>query len=213
MVTRTRVKICGITRPQDAEAAAAAGADAIGLVFHPASPRGVDVETASVIARSVVPFVSLVGLFVDASSAWIMRVLGNVPLDMLQFHGSESPAACARYGRRYLKAVRMAPDVDLRQSAERYPVAAGLLVDAYRRGVPGGTGEVFDWGRVPTGLPLPVVLAGGLTVGNVATAIRQVRPVAVDVSSGVEVSPGVKDPAAIRDFIQEVRSVDDAGGR
>ena len=122
-----------------------------------------------------------------------------------------SPAACARYGRRYLKAIRMAPGADLPASAERYAAASGLLVDAYRPGVPGGTGEAFDWARVPRGLSLPVVLAGGLTVANVAAAVRQVRPAAVDVSSGVEVSPGVKDAAAIRNFMREVKRVDEAG--
>ncbi len=208
----TRVKICGITRVQDAEFAVDAGADAIGLVFHPPSPRAVDVETAAGIVLAVGPFVSVVGLFVDAPVAWIMRVLGNVSLDLLQFHGGESAAACARYGRRYLKAVRMAPGVNVRSVAERHTAAAGLLVDAYHPEQPGGTGEVFDWQRIPADLPRPLILAGGLTVANVAEAVRQVRPAAVDVSSGVEASPGVKDHVAIREFIQEARGVDDGCG-
>jgi phosphoribosylanthranilate isomerase len=204
----TRIKICGITREQDAQAAANSGADAIGLVFYEKSPRYVTVPQAIHIASAVPPFVSNVGLFVNASMDYVHAVLDEVPLDALQFHGEETPEFCAQFGRPWLKAIRIRPDEDLVQCAARYSDAQGLLLDAYVEGTHGGTGAVFDWKLVPYKLPLPVILSGGLNAGNVAEAIRQVRPYAVDVSSGVEASKGIKDAAKIAAFIKEVNNVD-----
>ncbi len=201
---RVRVKYCGITRAQDAARAAALGVDAIGLVFHPPSPRRVDLDAARRVAAALPPFVTTVGLFVDAPRAEVEEVLAAVPLDLLQFHGEEPPEYCRGFGRPYVKAVRMRPGVDLHRVAARYAEAAALLLDTYRRDLPGGTGESFDWERVPGDLPLPVILAGGLKPGNVAEAIRRVRPYAVDVSGGIEREPGVKDPERMAAFMQEV---------
>lgn len=204
---RTRVKICGITRPQDAIAAAQAGADAIGLVFYPASPRAVEIAQAQEIVAALPPFVTSVGLFVDAGEATIRQVLQSVPLDLLQFHGDESSAECRCYDRPYIKALRMREQVDVLATARHYHDAAGLLLDTYQAGVPGGTGERFDWRRVPAQLTLPVVLAGGLTPENVAEAVSTARPYAVDVSGGVESQKGIKDAYKIRSFIAEVERV------
>ncbi len=205
---RTRVKICGITRPEDALAAARAGADAIGLVFYPPSPRAVTRERAREIVQVLPPFVSVVGLFVNAQPAEVRAALAALPIDLLQFHGDEAPEECRIYGRPDIKAVAMAPGVDLQAVARRYVDAAGLLLDTHREGVRGGTGEVFDWSRIPPGLDRPIILAGGLTLENVAAAVQRVRPYAVDVSSGVEVSKGIKDAARIEAFIRGVNSVD-----
>ena len=211
-MTIPRVKICGITRIEDGLAAANAGADAIGLVFYEPRPRYVTVARAAAICASLPPFVTTVGLFVNASQAAIDHVLAQVPLDLLQFHGDEPAQFCSRFSRPWIKAVRMKDDVDLYRYAMEYREAAGLLVDSYVPGVPGGTGETFNWGRLPKDLPLPVVLAGGLHPGNVADAVAQVRPWAVDVSGGVEQktvqggrSGGVKDPSAIRAFIKSAK--------
>lgn len=204
---RTRVKICGITRVEDASAAARLGADAVGLVFYAKSPRAVSIPKAQELVRALPPFVTIVGLFVDAAPEEIRRVLAAVPLDLLQFHGNETPAACRGYGRAYIKAVRMARDTDLIGLARPYDDAAGILVDTYVQGVPGGTGQVFEWSRLPAGLACPMILAGGLTPENVAAAVTQVRPWAVDVSGGVEAAPGVKDAAKIAAFIRGVNSV------
>ncbi len=207
---RTRVKICGITRPEDAVAAARAGADAIGLVFYAPSPRAVSIEQARAVARVVPPFVSVVGLFVDASVETIREVLDQIPLDLLQFHGDECPADCGGYGRPYIKAVSMREGVDVAAYARSYPDAAGLLLDAYDPATPalrGGTGKTFDWSRVPADLPLPLILAGGLSADNVAEAVRRVRPYAVDVSGGVEASKGIKDAARIHAFMEQVAGV------
>lgn len=201
----TRVKICGITRVEDAKAAANAGADAIGLVFDRRSPRCVEIERAAAIARELPPFVTLVGLFVDATSARVEEVLRDVRLTLLQFHGDEAPEQCSRYGRPYIKAIRMRDGVDLTHEAARYADASGLLLDSFVADQAGGSGTTFDWGRVPRDLSKPIVLAGGLTVDNVRDAIRRVRPAAVDVSSGVEVSKGIKDPKKIAAFIAAVR--------
>src|SRR5690554_4034234 len=205
---RTRVKICGITRPEDALAAARAGADAIGLVFYPPSPRAVTRERAREIVQVLPPFVSVVGLFVNAQPAEVRAALAALPIDLLQFHGDEAPEECRIYGRPYIKAVAMAPGVDLQAAARRYVDAAGLLLDTHREGVRGGTGEAFDWSRIPPELDKPVILAGGLTPENVAEAVRRVRPYAVDVSSGVEASKGIKDAARIEAFVRGVNSVD-----
>ncbi len=207
---RTRVKICGITSERDALAAVEAGADAIGLVFYPPSPRAVDVGRARSVVRHLPPFVSVVGLFVDASPEEIHRVLEGVPIDILQFHGEETPEACAGYGRPFVKAIRMREGVDLHRAAETYGAASGLLLDTFRQGQPGGTGTAFDWNRIPEALAARVILAGGLDSDNVESAVRRVRPYAVDVSGGVEREKGVKDPAKIAAFMRGVRRGDDS---
>ena len=204
----TRIKICGITRVEDALAACAAGADALGFVFHPPSPRHVAPDTARQIVAALPPFVCAVGLFVDREADEIERTLEHVPLDMLQFHGDEAPEACARFGRPYLKAVRMRPEVDLLEYARRFGDARGLLLDAFVSGAHGGTGTRFDWRLVPANLPMPIVLSGGLTPENVGEAVQALRPWAVDVSSGVEADKGIKDAQRMRDFIAGVRRAD-----
>ncbi len=196
-----RIKICGITRVEDALVAAEAGADAIGLVFYPPSPRAVSVDQARRIIAALPPFVTTVGLFVNAGRDELNRILDAVPLDLLQFHGDESPAECEGYGRRYLKALRVQPGDDVLAGMARYPGAAGILLDTFVAGVPGGTGETFDWTRVPAHSGRPLVLAGGLTAENVRMAIAQARPYAVDVSGGVECSKGIKDAQKVRAFI------------
>jgi phosphoribosylanthranilate isomerase len=201
---RTRIKVCGITRPQDARYAGELGVDAIGLVFHPRSPRAVVVSRAADIAGALPPFVSVVGLFVNPSEETVWEVLRAVPVDLLQFHGDEDPAFCRAFGRPYVKAVPMRPGLDLGAVAERHGEACGLLLDAYGEGAAGGTGTSFDWALVPRPFPKPLVLAGGLNAENVASAIRQVRPYAVDVSTGVEMAKGIKDPDRMRAFVQQV---------
>ena len=201
----TRIKICGITRVEDALAAAQAGADAIGLVFYERSPRHVSIAQAAQLAAALPPFVSVVGLFVNAEAALVREVLAQVSLDLLQFHGDESPEYCAQFGKPYLKAIRVKAGVDLLQCASDFRGAKGLLLDAYMEGIPGGTGATFDWNLIPRQLSLPVILSGGLAAENVAAAIEQVRPYAVDVSSGVEASKGIKDAAKIAAFINEVK--------
>ena len=200
---RTRVKICGITSPADAEAAVAAGADAIGLVFYPPSPCRVDINTAAEIAGRVAPFVSCVGVFVDAGQDHIRRVLDRVALDTLQFHGQESEQSCSLYDKPYIKAVRMSETVDLSDEARACPGAGALLLDTYVKGNPGGTGRCFDWGRIPAQRAKRIILAGGLNVSNVRQAVARVRPYAVDVSGGVESRPGKKDPDKMINFIRE----------
>jgi phosphoribosylanthranilate isomerase len=202
---RTRVKICGITRVEDARAAADAGADAIGLVFEPASPRCVTLEQALAIIDSVPPLMTVVGLFVDASPEHVLAVLARVRLGLLQFHGTESAEQCRLYERPYLKAIRMREGVDLHLEARRFDDAAGLVLDSFVPGQSGGSGQTFDWARIPRDLAKPVILAGGLTPENVGEAIRRVRPAAVDVSSGVERAKGIKDHARIAAFIDAVR--------
>ncbi|GAB5606098.1 phosphoribosylanthranilate isomerase [Sideroxyarcus sp. TK5] len=204
----TRIKICGITREQDLLAAVAAGADALGFVFYDKSPRNISEQRAAELMRAVPPFVTSVGLFVDPTAEMVREVLAQVPLDVLQFHGDESPQFCAQFGRPYLKAIRVRPGVDLVECAARYAAARGLLLDAYVQGVQGGTGKSFDWGLIPRDLSLPVILSGGLHAGNVAEAVRTVRPYAVDVSSGVEAEKGIKDAAKVAAFIKEVKSVE-----
>ncbi|MBI5041254.1 MAG: phosphoribosylanthranilate isomerase [Gammaproteobacteria bacterium] len=208
---RTRVKICGITRPEDGLEAARLGADAIGLAFYAPRPRAVSVGRAAEIAACLPPFVTRVGLFVDALPAEIEAVLAAVPLDLLQFHGDETEAECVRFGYPYLKAVSMRPDRDVVAALRAYPSANGFLLDAYHPAVPGGSGESFDWRRVPTDRPRPIVLAGGLTPDNVADAVRAVRPYAVDVSSGVEAAKGIKDVTKMAEFIRGVQRGDESG--
>ncbi len=200
-----RSKICGITRVEDALVAAEAGADAIGLVFYDRSPRAVSVQQARAIIAALPPFVTTVGLFVNASRCEIGEILDAVPLDLLQFHGDETSAQCEGHGRPYIKALRVRPGEDIAACCAEYNQASGILLDTYVPGVPGGTGEVFDWSLVPADLGKPVILAGGLTADNVRAAIAQVSPYAVDVSGGVEASKGVKDAEKIRAFIREVR--------
>lgn len=203
---RTRIKICGITRIEDAMAAAEAGADAIGFVFEPKSPRHVHPDQALKIARALPPFITVVGLFVNAAPDTVETVLSHVPIDLIQFHGDEKPEQCRRYHRSYIKAIHMKPDVDLPAMARLYHDAAGLLLDTYRADMAGGSGQAFDWGQIPATLSKPVILAGGLTPENVAEAVRAVRPFAVDVSSGVEQTRGIKDANKISAFIQAVRN-------
>jgi phosphoribosylanthranilate isomerase len=201
---RTRVKICGITRIEDARAAAAAGADAIGMVFYAPSPRHVAVDRAVEIARCLPPFVTRVGLFVDAPRETVEAVVERVGIELVQFHGDETPEACGACPRPYLKAVRMRQGTELHAVRERYRDAAGLLLDAYQPGRPGGTGATFDWNRIPADIAGEIVLAGGLTAENVTEAVVSVRPFAVDVSGGVERRKGIKDPEKIKRFIRGV---------
>lgn len=203
---RIRVKICGITRPEDAREAAYLGADAIGLVFYEPSPRYVAPAGAQSIIQALPPFVTVVGLFFDASADQVHGVLREVPLDVLQFHADEPAEFCRAFGRPYIKAVRIRAGVDVRASAERYREAQALLLDHYQEGAAGGTGHPFDWALVPEGVRRPIVLAGGLTPDNVAGAIDVVRPYGVDVSSGVEVAKGVKDRAKMAAFIRSVNN-------
>jgi phosphoribosylanthranilate isomerase len=204
----TRTKICGITRVEDGLAAAYAGADAIGLVFVGKSPRHVTPERAAEIGAALPPFVTRVALFVNPDASEVEAVLHRARPDVLQFHGEESPAFCRAFGLPYLKAARVRQGVDLLQFAALYADAQGLLLDAWSEGAHGGTGERFDWALIPPDLPRPVVLAGGLHPGNVAEAIRAVRPWAVDVSSGVEAAKGIKDAAKIAAFMKEVSNAD-----
>ncbi|WP_076578994.1 phosphoribosylanthranilate isomerase [Pseudomonas sp. P3C3] len=204
-MTAVRVKICGITRVEDALAVAAAGADAIGLVFYAKSPRAVDIEQARAILAALPPFVTTVGLFVDAERNELERILASVPLDLLQFHGDESVQQCEAFGRPYIKALRVKAGDDIAAQVARYPSAQGILLDAYVEGVPGGTGEAFDWSLIPQALSKPLILAGGLRPDSVAEAVSRVRPYAVDVSGGVEASKGVKDVEKIGAFIRAAR--------
>nr|WP_288256604.1 phosphoribosylanthranilate isomerase [uncultured Pseudomonas sp.] len=204
-VTVVRSKICGITRIEDALAAVEAGADAIGLVFYGKSPRAVSIEQAAVILQALPPFVTSVGLFVDMPRDELQQLLQRLPLDLLQFHGDESPADCEGHGRPYIKALRVRPGEDVAATMAPYAGARGILLDTFVEGVPGGTGASFDWSLVPENAAKPIILAGGLDAGNVATAIRQVRPYAVDVSGGVEASKGIKDAGKIRAFVRAVR--------
>ncbi|WP_457665760.1 phosphoribosylanthranilate isomerase [Thiolapillus sp.] len=202
---RTRVKICGITRLEDALAAIKAGADALGFVFYPPSPRDVDVAQARRIVAQLPPFVTTVALFVNADRDTIAEVVQQVKIDLLQFHGNECPDYCAAHGRPWIKAIRMKDDVDLLKASNDYHQASALLLDAYKPGVPGGTGDSFDWERIPEKLAQRIVLAGGLTPENVAEAVRRVHPYAVDVSGGVEAVKGIKDQQKIKQFMRGVQ--------
>lgn len=204
---RTRVKICGITRPQDGVDAALAGADAIGFVFYPPSPRFISVDRAIEIREALPPFVQTVALFVNPGAAEVGEVVARVRPSMLQFHGEEAPEFCGRFGTPWLKACRVKQGVDLLEYFRSYPGASGWLADAFVEGY-GGAGQIFDWSLVPAQRDKPLVLSGGLAQGNVREAVRRVKPWAVDVSSGVESAKGIKDAAKIAAFIQEVKNAD-----
>jgi phosphoribosylanthranilate isomerase len=204
---RTRIKVCGITRSADAQSAARAGADAIGLVFYPPSPRCLSLDWARQLASEVPPFVSTVALFVNPSAAEVYEVLQRVRPSMLQFHGGETPVFCAQFGVPWIKACRVRPDVDLLEYLRPFSGAAGWLLDSHVEEY-GGVGERFDWSLVPAERSHPIILSGGLTRENVRDAVRRVRPWAVDVSSGVESAKGIKDAAKIAAFIAEVRNAD-----
>lgn len=201
---RVRVKICGITRVEDALNAVEHGADAIGLVFYEPSPRNVKIPQAIEIANKTPAFVSVVGLFVNAEPDFVREVISQVKLDLLQFHGDETPQECASYGLPFIKAIRVKSDTNLVQCAKDFSASKALLLDTFTDGVAGGTGHVFDWNLIPATLDKPVILAGGLNAQNVAQAINQVKPYAVDVSGGVEISKGIKDAAKISAFMQQV---------
>ena len=205
---RTRIKICGITRAEDADAAVEAGADALGLVFYPPSPRAVDVAQAVDAVGNVPAFVSVTALFVNPTVEEVQRVLDSVRIDLIQFHGDEDDDFCRQFKRPYIKALRVRQASDVVASCLRFPGALAILLDSYKPGVPGGTGETFDWSLVPETPPKPIVLAGGLEPSNVASAIKQIRPFAVDISGGVEASKGIKDHSKITDFVNEVYRVD-----
>ena len=210
MSERTRIKICGIREPEHARMAADAGADAIGFNFYGDSPRNVGIERAAQMARALPPYVMAVGIFVNAATEEVKSILAQVPLGLLQFQGDEPPDFCEQFHIPYVRAVRMEKGTDLIECRRRFPGAKALLLDAHVPGQRGGTGQVFDWGAIPRPHPAPLILSGGLTSENVGRAIREVRPWAVDVSSGVEASRGVKDPAKIVEFIRSVRR-EDAG--
>lgn len=201
-----RTKICGITRVEDALQAAAAGADAIGMVFYAKSPRHVSIEQAAEILAVLPPFVTSVGLFVDADEAYVREVLNHVPLDLLQFHGDETAHQCRRYGRPYIKALRVRQGEDIAARMAEYDDARGILLDTFVEGVPGGTGQAFDWGLIPADCTKPIILAGGLTPENVTQAIAVAHPYAVDVSGGVEREKGIKSPEKVAAFIARVRN-------
>lgn len=200
---RTRVKICGITRQQDADFAAESGADAIGLVFYPPSPRAISFAQANTITANLAPFVSKVALFVDPDKDLVSRCLDELSVDILQFHGDESPDFCHQFEMPYLKAVRMRDGVNLQEVADDYSTASALLLDTYQPGLPGGTGKTFDWSQISR-IDKPIILAGGLHASNVLQAIHQVQPYAVDVSGGVESDEGIKSHEKISTFMREV---------
>lgn len=200
-----RIKICGLTRTEDVHAAVCAGVDAVGLVFYPPSPRYVDLSAATCLARAVPPFVTIVGLFVNTEPAVVRDTLAALPIHLLQFHGDESEAYCRQFDRPYLKAARVRPGMDLVQYAAAFPSAQAILLDAFVDGY-GGAGKVFDWSLVPPSLGKPLILSGGLDATNVGEAVRRLKPAAVDVSSGVEASKGIKDADKIHAFVAAVRA-------
>lgn len=207
-MTQTRIKICGITTADDARAAVDHGADAIGLVFYARSPRSVTAQQAQQIVAAVPPFITVVALFVDEPADSISRILSSVPVDLVQFHGDETPAFCQQFGRPWIKALRVRPGVELEALCKDYQAGRGILLDSWQDGVPGGTGKSFDWDLAARTLSLPVVLAGGLNEANVGEAMARLRPAAVDVSGGVERAPGVKDSGKIERFVAAVRAAD-----
>jgi len=205
---RTRVKICGLTRAEDARAAVRSGVDALGLVFYPQSPRHVSIDMARCVVREVPAFVTVVALFVDEKAERVHEILEAVRVDLLQFHGDESPDYCGQFGRPWIKAVRMRPGLDLDEVAHRYAMAEGILLDAWDPDAQGGTGLTFDWGKIPREMAERIILAGGLSPANVAQALAEVGPYAVDVSSGVEAAKGIKDANKMAAFLNEVQEFD-----
>ena len=206
---KTRIKICGLTREEDVDAAVAAGADAIGFVFYPPSPRYITPQRAAELARRIPPFVDVVGLFVNEAPEVVRAACEALPINVLQFHGDEDAAYCSQFARPYLRAARVRPGLDLVEFASSFPDARGVLLDAFVEGY-GGGGHVFDWTLIPSNLPSYLVLSGGLTADNIGDAIRRVRPVAVDVSSGVEAGKGIKDHSKIAAFVAAVRKADES---
>jgi len=200
----TKVKICGITNSVDAQHVCDAGADAMGMVFYPPSSRHIEIEQAKQMVEALPPFMTSVALFVNAAREEVETVLQQVSIDIIQFHGDESAVFCASFDRPYIKAIRMKDELDLYKIEQEYTTSRALLLDTYKKGVPGGTGESFNWERVPHDLKKPIILAGGLDADNVAQAIKQVQPYAVDVSGGVELSPAKKDPQKILAFVKNV---------
>lgn len=205
---RTRIKICGFTRADDAACAARLGIDAIGLVFYPPSPRNVNIAQAQQIIKVLPAFTSVTALFVNAAEHQVSRVLRNVAVDIIQFHGDEEADFCRSFTRPYIKAVRMRQDIDISAIMDTYHDAAGMLLDAYHPGVAGGTGKRFDWQLIPAEAKLPIILAGGLTPENACQAVRIVQPYALDVSSGVETGKGLKDAEKMAAFVKEVNEGD-----
>ncbi|MFK5947206.1 MAG: phosphoribosylanthranilate isomerase [Methylococcales bacterium] len=205
---RTRIKICGFTRVQDAVDAANLGVDAIGLVFYPPSPRNISVDKAIDIVKALPAFVTVVALFVDESAEQIRDVLSKVAIDCIQFHGDESVEQCRLYNKPYIKAIRMKPELDVKALAQNYYDASAILLDAYHPGVQGGSGSQFDWDVIPADCSLPIILAGGLDVENAKLAVTTVKPYALDVSSGVERGKGIKDVAKMAAFIQAIKEGD-----
>lgn len=206
-MNRTRIKICGITRAEDALAAVSTGVDALGFVFYKKSPRAVSVEQARSIIEKLPAFVTTVGLFVDSAAEEVDNILQQVSLSLLQFHGDEPAAYCEQFGVPYIKAIRVTQSDDVNAKIANYPSACGILLDAFKEGIPGGTGESFDWSLVPSTTNKPIILAGGLTPENVSDAIKQVKPYAVDVSGGVEKEKGIKDLQKLNAFVRGVQSV------
>ena len=200
----TRIKMCGITRPQDMQAAVDAGADAVGLVFYPHSPRFVSTEQAARLAQCVPPFVTIVGLFVNAEAQFVREILATVPIHLLQFHGDEDDVYCRQFDRPFIKAVRVKPGMELYEAIASFPSAQAILLDAFVDGY-GGGGKIFDWTLIPDQPGKPIILSGGLDADNVTAAVRRVRPAAVDVSSGIEVAKGIKDAAKMQAFVTAVR--------
>lgn len=212
MTARVRIKFCGMTRAEDARAAVALGVDALGIVLTRRSKRFVDIEQARLVRSAIAPFVTCVALFMNDEPAWIGEAVAALSPDLLQFHGDEEAAQCACYDRPYLKAVAMGDGAGIVETIDAHPLAAGFLLDAHASGESGGTGAAFDWRRVPQGLRQPLILAGGLTCDNVGSAIRVAQPFAVDVSSGIESAPGIKDAARMRRFVEAVRSGESHAG-
>ncbi len=208
IVRHTQIKICGFTSAEQARAAAQFGIDSIGLVFYPPSARFVTPESAREIAGSLPPFLSVTALFLDAQREEVQAVLDTVPVNLLQFHGAESASFCESFDRPYIKSVAMGSIADVEHYCAQFASARGFLLDSNRMGAAGGSGHIFDWSLIPSALPAPVILAGGIDADNVGQAISVVRPGAVDISSGVEASRGIKDPAKMKRFVEAVRRAD-----
>jgi len=206
---RTRVKICGITRYEDAKAAIDDGADALGFVFYEPSPRYITIDNAATIFNKIPPFINMVGLFVNADYNFVLKACNTLNINLLQFHGDESETYCSSFGKPYIKAIRIQKSTNLLEVSHQFHSASGLLIDAFDKDKFGGTGETFDWGLLQTQCDLPVILAGGLTPNNISDAISRTNPYAVDVSSGVEASKGVKSHPLIKQFMKEVKCADE----